>query len=186
MNETDICEEAACCQLCEKEQQVEGKTITVYSARTNPIYGGLPQRHRGKKGQQIKEESKPKRFYSQIEMAEVDLGANCQKKRWEGLIPWAAGLAVLDLFLTFLTRPISPAAFVMIYAFFLVIMWGFLAFIYDPDEYIVQQLNAQRTELERYKVYFTRRVYKKLMLKSIAQKKSEYSIRKLKRPHQKL
>jgi len=91
MEKLDICEEEACCQICEKEQQVKGKTIRVYSARVSPIYGGLPQRHRGKKGQQIKEDSKLKRLYSQIEGVEVEIGANCQQKRWEGLFPWAAG-----------------------------------------------------------------------------------------------
>ena len=156
-----------------KNKHLEGKTIKVYSARVNPIYGGLPQRHKGKKGQQIKEESKLKRIYSQIEMVEVEVGANCQQKRWDGVFPWAAGLAVLGLLMTFLTRPINPASFVVIYGFFLVVMWGFLAFIYDPDEYIVQQLNAQKTEFERYKVYFTRRVYKNLVRKARARKKAE-------------
>lgn len=173
MEKLDICEEEACCQICEKEQQVKGKTIRVYSARVSPIYGGLPQRHRGKKGQQIKEDSKLKRLYRQIEGVEVEIGANCQQKRWEGLFPWAAGLGALGLLLTFMTRPINPAAFVIIYLFFLTVMWISLAFIYDPDEYIVQQLNAQRSELERYKVYFTRRVYKNLTRKARAQKKAD-------------
>lgn len=72
-----------------------------------------------------------------------------------------------------MTRPINPAAFVIIYLFFLTVMWISLAFIYDPDEYIVQQLNAQRSELERYKVYFTRRVYKNLLRKARTQKKAD-------------
>jgi len=72
-----------------------------------------------------------------------------------------------------MTHPINPAAFVIIYLFFLTVMWISLVFIYDPDKYIVQQLNAQRSELERYKVYFTRRVYKNLLRKARTQKKAD-------------
>jgi len=172
MEEVDISEELTCFQICEDKQQIKGKTIRVYSARVTPIYGGLPQRYRGKKGQQIKEEAKLKQIYSQIQPVEVQMASYCKQKRWEGLFPWAAGLAVTGLFLTFMTRPANPAAFVLIYLFFLAILWGTLAFLYDPDEYVVQQLNAHRTELERYKVYFTRRVYKKLMRKAEARKKT--------------
>ncbi len=166
MNKVDIAnDEEVCCRICEEEQSLEGKTVTVYSARVNPIYRGLPQRYRSKKGQQIKEEVHPQRFYSQIEKVKVLIGYNCRQKRWEGLVPWAAGLGVLGFFLSSMTRPNSPAAFVLTYGFFLIILWGFLALIYDPDEYVVHQLNAQRTELERYKVYLTRRAYKRLIQK---------------------
>lgn len=153
------------CSLCKDEPGEKIKTITVYAAHVNQIISGLPRRinEEEETAEKIVLNTKINSF--SLKPVELQIGRRCLRRRWLGILPWAGAVAAAAIGLTILTRPTGTQHFALTLSLFLILLWGALILLYDPDEYIAAQLNRSRHILERHKVYFTRRTYLSLQRK---------------------
>ena len=168
MNEVG-CKKDICCSVCENEPLQDSKRITVYTTHMNRVFSGLPKRTRRKKGQPDKVTLDMKTHAFDLVPVEVHVGPRCYRRRWTSAIPVGMGLILLAVLATYLTQPPTTLHFVLTLAMFLGIVILGLIKIYDPDEFVVRELNKNRHKLERYKVYFTRRSYLSLKKKKASQ-----------------